>query len=451
MNSILEIEDKINMLKKEDPNQYKVIDDIFHISNSTGSLVIPHSYKNKVLELFGKKDNEGDIIESLEDVVKRIESQKVVKTYNKWTGNGSLFNSLRAKRRGIEREQKEDLGKKINEYIKSSEEGCEFCDPGQYTPEDVFGRVKGKYGITGSNIAKYDAWSSVIFFKGHNPLDFSLPELSDYIDIGFKWFKKVNNYDKQFKYPFFLWNSLQKAGASQTHGHAQILMTNDIHYAKPQFLRKISRQYMKLTGKNYFRELYKAHDALELTLESDIDAFTSFTPIKEKEFIIITPDNPSKNEKIKETIYKVLRCYIDELGVNSFNVVISCPAFGESSFPYLIQIVDRGSIFKTTVDTGAMELYGSSVISDDPYKVISASIHFFIETASIIEDIYNNSSFSLTCLLFWKLCSKKYIPAISKSFFMVVLAKKFSFIKTLYALKIVFLIQDINLSIKFSD
>jgi hypothetical protein len=38
----------------------------------------------------------------------------------------------------------------------------------------------------------------------------------------------------------------------------------------------------------------------------------------------------------------------------------------------VIQIVDRGSIFKTTVDTGAMELYGSSVVSDDPYNVINA-------------------------------------------------------------------------------
>ena len=379
MNSILEIEDKINTLKKENPEQYKAINNIFHISSSTGSMVIPSSYRKRVLELFGKKDDDGNIIEPPKDVIKRIENQKVIKTYNKWTGNGSLFNSLRAARPGMIDEQKDDLRKKLNEYIKSSEEGCEFCDPKQFTPEDAFGRVEGKYGITGSNIAKYDAWSSVIFFKGHNPLNFSFPELSDYIDIGFKWFKKVNNYDKKFKYPFFLWNSLQKAGASQTHGHAQILMTNDIHYAKPQFLRKVSKQYMKLTGKNYFRELYKAHKTLDLTLESDIHAFVSLTPIKEKEFIIISRDNPSKNEKIKEIIYQVLRCYIDELGVNSFNVVISCPAFGESSFPYIIQIVDRGSIFKTTVDTGAMELYGSSVISDDPYKVINALNEYEIQ------------------------------------------------------------------------
>lgn len=378
MNSILELEDKVNTLKREDEKQYRAINNIFHFSSATGSMVIPGSYRKKVVQLFGKKDDEGNVIESEDEVIKRIETQKVIKTYNKWAGSGSLFNSLRAARPGMKEEEKADIRKKVDEYIKSTEEGCEFCNPEKYTPQDVFGRIKGKYGITGANIAKYDAWSSVIFFKRHNPLEFSLEELSDHIDTGFKWFKKVYNYDKRFKYPFFLWNCLQKAGASQVHSHAQILMTDNIHYAKPQFLRKISRQYMQLNGKNYFRDLYEAHKALELVLDDDVEGFANITPIKEKEFIIISRDDPSKSENIKETIYKILRCYIDELGVTSFNMVISCPAFGESSFPYLIQIVDRGSIFKTTVDTGAMEFYGSSVISDDPYSIIKTVNDFKI-------------------------------------------------------------------------
>ncbi|MGZ7067277.1 MAG: hypothetical protein ACXVHT_03175, partial [Methanobacterium sp.] len=378
MNSILELEDKIKSIKKEDEEQYRMINSIFHVSSATGSMKIPSTYRKRILEIFGKKDNEGNIIESEKEVIKRIETQKIVKTYNKWIGSGSLFNSLRASRPGMGQEEIADIKKKVDEYIKGSEEGCEFCYPEINTPEDVFGRVKGKHCITGSNLAKYDAWSSVIFFKRHHPLEFSLEEVSDYIDTGFKWFKKVHNYDKKFKYPFFLWNCLQKAGASQVHSHAQILMTDEIHYAKPQFLRKIFRQYMQLTGNNYFREVYKAHEALGLTLNGEVDGFASITPIKEKEIIIITRDNPAENESIKETIYKVLRCFIDELGVTSFNMVISCPAFGESSFPYMIQIVDRGSIFKTTVDTGAMELYGSSVISDDPYNVIKAVNNFKI-------------------------------------------------------------------------
>ena len=376
MNSILNLEDTIRNIKKEDEESYRAINSIFHVSSATGSMKIPSTYKKRVLEIFGRKNDEGNLIETEKEVIKRIESQKVVKTYNKWIGSGSLFNSLRASRPGMGEEEKADIRKKVDEYIKSTEEGCEFCYPEINTPEDVFGRVRGKYCITGSNLAKYDAWSSVIFFKRHHPLKFSQEEVSDYIETGFKWFKKVYNHDKKYKYPFFLWNCLQKAGASQVHSHAQILMTNEIHYAKPQFLRKIFHQYMQLTGKNYFKDIYKAHEALGLTLNGEVNGFTSITPIKEKEFIILTRENPSKSENVKKAIYQVLRCYIDELGVTSFNMVISCPAYGESTIPYIIQIVDRGSIFKTTVDTGAMELYGSSVIADDPYNIIKALNEF---------------------------------------------------------------------------
>lgn len=371
MSSILNIEEKIDELKKEDNELYRILNNIFHISEATGSMKIPPTYFKRVVQIFGKKDDNGNIIESQEEVLNRIETQKVIKTYNKWTGSGSLFNSLRASRPGMKNEEIADIRKKLDESIKTSEKSCEFCYPEINTPEDVFGRIKGKHCITGSNLAKYDAWSSVIFFRQHNPLVFSAEEVSDYIETGFKWFKKVHNYDKQFKFPFFLWNCLQKAGASQIHSHAQILMTNEIHYAKPQFLRKITREYMRLTGRNYFNDLYKVHKALGLTLNGDLKAFTSITPLKEKEFIIISWDNPAQSDSVKETIYKVLRCYIDQLGVTSFNMAISCPAFGESSFPYIVHIVDRGNIFKPTVDMGSMELYGSSVISDDPYNIIN--------------------------------------------------------------------------------
>ncbi len=376
MSSILDLEEKVNKLKEEDKESFKLFNSIFHVSSASGEIKIPGSFGEKVHTYFGNKDEEGNIIESKKEVIERIKTQKVVKTYNKWTGEGSLFNSLRASRPGMKPEERNQEQKKIQEYIENSKENCDFCEPEKYTPEDVFGRVQGKHCITGANIAKSDAWNSMIFFKKHNPLDFTLEELSDYIETGFKWFKKVNNYDKHLISPFFLWNCLPKAGASQVHGHAQILMTDDIHYAKPQFLRKNFRNRMQLTGRNYFRDLYSIHKVLGLALDSDVNGFASITPIKEKEFIIISKDNPSTSEGVKEAIYRVLRCYIDELGVSSFNLVISCPPFGETFLPYVIRIVDRGSILKPTADMGAMELYGSSVISDDPYNVIKAVNEF---------------------------------------------------------------------------
>ena len=376
MNSILNLEERINKLKEEDEDSFKLFNSIFYTSNASGKLEIPLSFIEKVHTYFGNKDNEGNIIEPKNEVNERIRTQKVVKTYNKWTGEGSLFNSLRASRPGMRPQERSQEHEKVQEFIEKSKKDCDFCQPEKYTPKDVFGRVQGKHCITGANIAKYDAWNSMVFFKKHNPLDFTQDELSDYIETGFKWFKKVYNYDKQFISPIFIWNCLQKAGASQVHGHAQVLMTNNIHYAKTQFLRKNFGNYMQLTGRNYFKDLYNVHKALGLTLNADINGFASITPIKEKEFIIISKENPSTNDAIKEAIYRVLRCYIDKLGVNSFNMAISCPAFGGTFLPYIIRIVDRGSILKPTVDVGAMELYGSSVISDDPYNIIKAINEF---------------------------------------------------------------------------
>ncbi len=379
MSSILDLEKNVNKLKEEDKELFTLFNSIFHVSSANGEIKIPSSFQDKVHTYFGNRDEQGNITETKKEVAERIRTQTVVKTYNKWTGEGSLFNSLRASRPGMKAEERNQEQKKIQELIEKSEENCDFCEPEKYTPEDVFGRVQGKHCITGANIAKSDAWNSIIFFKKHNPLDFNLEELSDYIETGFKWFKKVNNHDNQFTYPFFLWNCLQKAGASQIHGHAQVLMTDNIHYAKPQFLRRNFRNRMQLTGRNYFRDLYSIHKALGLALDSDINGFASITPVKEKEFIIISKDNPSGIDSVKEAIYRVLRCYIDELGVSSFNMAISCPPIGETFLPYVIRIVDRGSIFKPTADIGAMELYGSSVISDDPYNVIKAVNGFKID------------------------------------------------------------------------
>lgn len=376
MDSIMDMIDKINELKEKDKYSYSLFKDIFQASGSTGTMKIPYSFKKKVRSYFGNKDKDGNITESEDEVIERIKTQKVIKTYNKWTGEGALFNSLRAGRPGMRENELINEKNKVEEFIEKSYEGCDFCKPEKYTPEDVFGRVKGKHCITGANIAKYDAWSSIIFFNKHNPLDFTQEELSDYIDTGFKWFKKVYNHDKQFKFPLFLWNCLPKAGASQIHGHAQILMTNEIPYAKIQFLRHVFHRYMSLKGKNYFNMLYEVHKALGLALDADIKGFASITPLKEKEFVIITRENPSINAEVKKEIYRVLRCYIDKLGVNSFNLAISCPAFGEANLPYLIKMVDRGSIFKSTADMGAMELYGSSVVSDDPYNIIKAVNEF---------------------------------------------------------------------------
>jgi hypothetical protein len=371
MNSILNLEKMVDHLRKTDEPSYDILKQIYSFNSGTGAQIIPDSFKNKIFDYFGHRDSTGMIIESEKEIIARIELQKIIKVYNLWTGEGALFSSLRAERPGIHGMDLQKEKNYLNQLIADSEKKCDFCHPEKYTPEDIFGRVRGKYSITAANIAKYDVWSSLLIFSGHNPLKFNLREFSDYINTGFNWFKAVHKHDSQFKFPFFIWNCLPRAGASQVHGHCQILTSNE-PYAKVETLRKSYKQYKIETGSDYFKDLYAVHSSLGLSGNNGyVNFFASITPIKEKEVIIISPENPSKSIEAKKTIFRILRGFIDIMGVYSFNLSISCPPLdNEEEFPYIIRIVDRGRLLNSTADMGGMELYGSSVVADDPYKVI---------------------------------------------------------------------------------
>jgi hypothetical protein len=378
INSILDIERSIESLRESDATAYSNFHRIYKLDSGIATQVIPDSFRTKIVEYFGRHDTTGKITESTAEVVTRIENQKIINITNKWTGESALFNSLRADRPGIGGMDLEKEQNLILKLITESEERCDFCQPEMYTPEDVFGRLHGKHAITAANLAKYDVWSSLVIFKSHDPLKFTLEEFSDYIDTGFAWFGAVYNHSPEFRFPFFIWNCLPRAGASQIHGHCQILMSKD-PYAGVENLRKACHKYERETGTPYFQDLIRVHNSLGLSLnQGDISLLVSITPIKEKEVTIISSKNPSTDIDAKKTIFKVLRCFIDSLGVFSFNLSISCPpADNETEFPYIIRIVDRGSLLKSTADIGGMELYGSSVVADDPYKVIKALEYVF--------------------------------------------------------------------------
>lgn len=358
-------------LRETDQSAYCLLKRIFKFDSQIGYQVIPDSFQKKVLDYFGRRDASGNIIEPLEEVVERIEKQKIIKITNRWTGESTLFNSLRADRPGIKGADLEKEKKYVLQLIQKSEEGCDFCQAEKYTPEDVFGRIKGKYSITAANIAKYDVWSSLVIFKDHDPLNFSLDEFDDYLKTSFTWFEAVYNHHPQFIFPFFIWNCMPRAGASQIHGHCQMLMSKE-PYGGVETLMKAGHDYKKKVGADYFNDLYQVHHSLGLSHENeDTHFFANITPLKEKEVVIISK-NPFKDFQSKKTIFKILRCFIDVMGVFSFNLSISCPSLNKKEkFPYIIRIVDRGSLLKSTADMGGMELYGSSVVADDPYKIIN--------------------------------------------------------------------------------
>ena len=339
---ITELDKNVELLSNDAQELFKR----FYSSEiSTGRQKVPEEMENWVKESFGS--------------VERVENQRVVSIKNKFTGEHSLFNRLRTDR---PIEAKSNI--KIAEL--EEKENCLFCNPEKKTPSDVFGRVKGRYCITASNIAKYDSFHSLIIFKEHNPLEIKEAWIEDYLRTGERWFEEVFKVEKKELQKFFLWNCLWKSGASIIHGHIQ-LTASGMRYGKLEVMEKVASDYNREFNSDYINDLYKVHKSLGLAKENEGEKILFYvTPIKEKEIFVIS--KARKSDEMANTIYKLLRGYLG-MGVQSFNLAI----FQLDGY-HIVRLVDRGSLEDRNSDIGAMELYAASVISSDPFKLAETII-----------------------------------------------------------------------------
>ena len=289
--------------------------------------------------------------------VERVEAQRIVSIKNRFTGEHSLFNQLRT-----ERPIEAQSPMKVAEI--EDKEHCLFCQPETNTPADVFGRIRGKYCITASNIAKYDVLHSLVIFKEHNPLLLQKEWLADYLNTAERWFEEVftHHWKESEVQKFMLWNCLWKSGASIIHGHMQLTATKE-RYGKLEALEKAAADYNREFNADYFEDLYTVHEQLGLAKapKKGEKILCYLTPIKEKEIIIFS--SAKRSDEMADTLYTVLRRYLD-MGVQSFNLAIF-----QVHDRYIARLVDRGSLSDRNSDIGAMELYAASVISSDPFKL----------------------------------------------------------------------------------
>jgi galactose-1-phosphate uridylyltransferase len=260
----------------------------------------------------------------------------------------------------------------VHQIIQSNGHGP-FSKPLEGTPADTFGRIRGRRSITASNIAKYDGFHGIVIFDEQNPLHLDREGVSDYLDTALAWASKAHEADSAARYFFFMWNCLWKSGASITHGHAQMTLTRDMHYAKVEALRRAALAYRREYGSSYFDDLFMVHRDLGLAFcDGKVRGLAYLTPVKEKEVLLLAD---AINDDLKEQIFRALCHFTQRLNVLSFNLAVYMPPLdvpeGEdwSDFPVLVRIVDRGDLSNRVNDFGGMELYAQSVIGTDPFYV----------------------------------------------------------------------------------
>ena len=331
----------------------KMLQQILQITTVQGEIRPPDSMLPWIVKQFG----------STEGVIR----QKVIKVTNLVTCEGAIFNPVRALR---PRRLEDRLT--VEARLIDDARSDPLNHPFQDTPEDLFGRIQSKHCVTASNVAKYDGFHGMIIFDHHNPLGFTRDMVLDYLETGWQWAQKAHEYDPSARYYFFLWNCLQRAGATLAHGHCQVVLGRGQHYAKIDSLRRAALRYRAEYGSDYFSDLFRVHADLGLAFEKEGTRVISYlTPIKEKEVVILAP---ALNASLKDRVHDVLACFRDDMQVTAFNLGLATPPLAATpedwtGFPVVVRLVDRGYPSDGSSDFGTMELFAASVISSDPFNV----------------------------------------------------------------------------------
>jgi galactose-1-phosphate uridylyltransferase len=348
--SILDLETAVAALPAADRARFERI---FHLAVATANCAVPEPMQAWVTTQFGSVD--------------AVREQRIVKVTNRITFEGSLFNTLRA----LRPLQSPAGGEDLEAAIRASQ-GGPFCHPEEQTPADLFGRIRGPFALTASNVAKYDGWHGVIIFDEHHPLRFSAEQVASYLETAQAWCRRAHAADPEAVYPFFLWNCLWRSGSSILHGHAQVTLTRGMHYAPVEQWRQAALGYRSRQGQGYFDDLIAVYRSLGLAVAwGSATIFPSLTPYKEKEVCIVSP---ALDGDLKGALYGVLAAYTRRLGVRSFNLALYQPPLAETpedwqGFPVCVRLLDRGDLDSRTSDIGAMEIFGQAVVSTDPYRV----------------------------------------------------------------------------------
>jgi len=352
--SIVDLEDAIASLPAD---ARAVADRLFTVSTTTGHLEPPPQMSAWITKLFGS--------------VEAVRAQRIVRVTNNITLEGALFNDLRAMR------PMEVKGADEVRAIIASSANDPFDKPLEGTPADTFGRITGKYGITASNVAKYDGYHGVLVFKEHDPLaPVDAAVMRDHLDTARRWGEAALAADPAARYLFVMWNCLWRAGGSIVHGHMQMTATRGAHYPKIEALRRQALAYDTTYSRDYFDDLWLVHEALGLGVEiGGARVIASITPIKEREVVVL--GRPGMNEaSLADALARVIAAF-RSVGVLAYNMALYLPPLAPDGedwrrFPPIAHLVDRGDPANKTSDIGAMELYAASVIATDPFRTIDA-------------------------------------------------------------------------------
>eukprot|EP00899_Mesostigma_viride_P007252 jgi/Mesvir1/16528/Mv10074-RA.2 len=246
---------------------------------------------------------------------------------------------------------------------------CDFCAWRDLTAEDEFGRYETELVVTASNLFKYCGTHGLVLFKHHDPLHFNARHVAEALLASAEWFRRGHTARPEHFYPLLVWNCLPRAGASQFHGHLQVLLSGEPFPAMDNFLDAAARYDACFAGDGYLVDLLRSYDSIGLLRgvrvptgasimaggsslplweilcgdalpagpsssssngtpgqvgtpfaygDTEAFCFASITPVKDMEVLVM--GSSLESPAVHVLLHAVLRALIDDLGVQTFNV-----------------------------------------------------------------------------------------------------------------------------------
>lgn len=305
-----------------------------------------------------------------------IEKRRTLRVINEVWGEETSFNPIRANR-PIQRDSNGQVDKLAE---KNPIDECDLCAAKLWTPQDIFGRIETEESITNANTGAYEAEHDLIIPKDkHNPSQVDESSIQDILEVAKKYFLTAYKYNPRAIYPFMIANVLPRAGASLFHFHLQAMLAQERPYKRTEQLRNAMAFHQFVSGHPYLDDLAFCLEPLGLVQQiGSARIIFNIAPKKEKEVIIYAKDEGGMpNGDISRAVSEMIEWW-RSIGVTSYNMAFYMPPLefdGDNrwhNFPLFVRMLDRGSEDTRTSDIGAMELYGPSVVSSDPFKLASS-------------------------------------------------------------------------------
>ena len=297
--------------------------------------------------------------------------QRVVVVRNTRSGETVLWNGRR-------KEKPQTFTGAPASAVQSSKP-CDFCAWAELSAVPAWGRYQNSHCVTAANLFSFRGDHGLVVMKHHEPLECSLDQLASLLDAAQQWavaavaHKAVSapgRAESAGTAPAplslqLLWNSGPRSGASQYHGHAQLLLTPPP--PPPPLAPPPSA------------DVLAAPAALGLSRSlADSRVFASITPLKDCELVLHAARPGSRG--FQRLLHASLRALIDRAAVSSFNLSVtgmSVTSLGEAADAQegvTARLLSRGKAgsASSASDFGALELFGGASIGHtSPWDVIA--------------------------------------------------------------------------------